>query len=144
MIEHKDKVLKLKNEVRHHLTEELLPFWSDRCKDDENGGFITHFDKEGNDTGVDEKSMLGQARCIYSFASAHRAGYGDGKYLEYAKHGIDFVIEKMWDEEHEGFFWLTDRKGNVLIDEKIIYGHSFIIYGFCEYTLASEDPRGLY
>ncbi|WP_339705150.1 AGE family epimerase/isomerase [uncultured Kriegella sp.] len=144
MTDYNDRILKLKNEVQQHLTEELLPFWFDRCKDDVNGGFITHFDKDGNDTGVDEKSMLGQARCIYSFASAHRAGYGNGKCLEYAKHGVDFVIEKMWDEEHEGFFWLTDRKGNVLIDEKIIYGHSFIIYGFCEYTLASGDPRGLY
>lgn len=144
MTEHKDKILNLKEEVHQHLTEELLPFWFDRCKDGVNGGFITHFDKEGDDTGVNEKSMLGQARCIYSFASAHRAGYGDGKCLEYAKDGVDFVIEKMWDEEHEGFFWLTDRKGNVLIDEKIIYGHSFIIYGFSEYTLASGDPRGLY
>lgn len=144
MTDQKDKILKLKNEAQQHLTVELLPFWFDRCKDDVNGGFITHFDKVGKDTGVDEKSMLGQARCIYSFASAHRAGYGDGKCLEYAKHGVDFVIDKMWDAAHEGFFWLTDRKGNVLIDEKIIYGHSFIIYGFSEYTLASGDPRGLY
>jgi len=144
MTEQKDKILKLKNEAQQHLTEELLPFWFDRCKDDVYGGFITHFDKEGNDTGVNEKSMLGQARCVYSFASAHRAGYGDGICLEYAKHGVDFLIDKMWDEAHEGFFWLTDRKGNVLIDEKIIYGHSFIIYGFSEYTLASGDQRGLY
>jgi mannobiose 2-epimerase len=63
--------------------------------------------------------------------------------LEFAKHGVDFVLDKMWDKENEGFYWLTDRKGNVLIDEKIIYGHSFIIYSFSEYTLASGDPRGL-
>jgi len=31
-------------ECKHHLTTELLPFWLSRCKDDENGGFITHFD----------------------------------------------------------------------------------------------------
>ena len=78
MPDQKDNILKLKQEVKQHLTEELLPFWLDRCKDEANGGFITHFDKDGNDTGVDEKSMLGQARCIYSFASAHRAGYGGG------------------------------------------------------------------
>lgn len=144
MREQKDLILMLKNEAQQHLTEELLPFWLDRCKDDVNGGCITHFDKEGKDTGVNEKSMLGQARCVYSFAAAHRAGYGDGKCLEYAKHGVDFLIDKMWDTANEGFYWLTDRKGNVLIDEKIIYGHSFIIYGFSEYTLASGDPRGLY
>ncbi|MRI01166.1 N-acylglucosamine 2-epimerase [Kriegella sp. EG-1] len=140
----KDKIQNLKNELFNHLNDELLPFWIDKCKDEKNGGFITHFDKEGNDTGVDEKSMLGQARCIYSFSAAHRGGYGDGKCLDYAKHGVDFVIDKMWDDEYEGFVWMTDRKGNVLNYEKIIYGHSFIIYAFSEYTLASGDQRGLF
>ena len=66
-------------ECKQHLTTELLPFWLDRCKDDENGGFITHFDKDGNDTGGDEKSLIAQTRTVYTMSSAHRAGYGDGK-----------------------------------------------------------------
>ncbi|MGB3586481.1 MAG: AGE family epimerase/isomerase, partial [Tunicatimonas sp.] len=49
----------------------------------------------------------------------------------------------MWDQEHGGFYWLLDRAGNVTIDEKIIYGHSFAIYSLSEYTLASGDARGL-
>lgn len=143
MSEFKNQITKFKNEATKHLTEELLPFWFERCKDEVNGGYITHFDKDGNDTGEDEKSTLGQARCIYTFSSAHRAGYGDGKCLEFAKHGVDFLIDKMWDKEYEGFFWTTDRAGNVAIDEKIMYGHSFVIYSLSEYTLASGDPRGL-
>ena len=130
-------------ECKKHLTTELLPFWLDRCKDDENGGFITHFDKDGNDTGEDEKSLIAQSRTVYTMASAHRAGYGDGKCAEYAKHGVDFLIDKMWDTEYGGFFWTVDRKGNVAIDKKIIYGFSFAIYSLSEYTLATGDPRGL-
>ena len=103
MNDFKAQIQEFKQEAYTHLTQELLPFWFDRCKDDKNGGYITHFDKDGNDTGEDEKSMLGQARCIYSFASAHRAGYGDGKCLEFAKHGVDFVLDKMWAKENEGF-----------------------------------------
>ena len=49
----------------------------------------------------------------------------------------------MWDQANGGFFWLMDRKGNVTIDEKIVYGHSFAIYSLAEYTLASGDPIGL-
>jgi len=130
------------DECEEHLTMELLPFWLDRCRDDENGGFITHFDKDGNDSGEDEKSMLAQMRTIYTFASAHRAGYGGGRCAEYAKHGVDFVIEKMWDEEFGGFYWTTDRKGNVAIDKKILYGLSFAMYSLSEYTLATGDLRG--
>ena len=49
----------------------------------------------------------------------------------------------MWDKQHDGFFWMLDRKGNVKIDQKIIYGHSFAIYSLCEYTLATGDLRGV-
>jgi mannobiose 2-epimerase len=111
--------------------------------DIKHGGFITHFDKDGNDTGLDEKSMLGQARSIYVYSSAYRNGYGGKRSAEMAKHGVDFLIDKMWDDKHGGFFWMTDRAGNVLIDEKILYGHSFAIYCLSEYTLATGDNRGI-
>nr|WKN35331.1 AGE family epimerase/isomerase [Tunicatimonas sp. TK19036] len=138
-----ETLTRLREEAEQHLTSELLPFWLDRSLDQQHGGFITHFDRDGNDSGTDEKSLIAQTRCVYTFASAHRAGYGNGKCLEYAKHGIDFLLSKMWDKEHGGFFWLLDRAGNVIIDEKIAYGHSFAIYSLSEYTLASGDPIGL-
>ncbi len=132
----------LTDETKNHLINELLPFWITRIKDEKNGGFITHFDEKGNDSGEDEKSMLAQTRSIYTLSSAHRAGYGDGKLAELAKHGVDFLIEKYWDKEYGGFYWLADRAGNIKIDQKIIYGHSFAIYSLSEYTLATGDERG--
>ena len=139
----KNEVIALKNEARNHLTKELLPFWTTRMKDEKNGGYITHFDEDGKDTGEDEKSLIAQTRCLYTIASAHRAGYGNGEYAELAKHGADFLIDKMWDSKHGGFYWMLDRKGNVKIDQKIIYGHSFAIYSLSEYTLATGDQRGV-
>ena len=52
-------------------------------------------------------------------------------------------LDKMWDTEYGGFFWTMDRKGNVAIDKKILYGYSFAIYSLSEYTLATGDRRGL-
>ncbi|GAB2801693.1 AGE family epimerase/isomerase [Rhabdobacter roseus] len=132
-----------RQEVHQHLTEELLPFWENRCVDRTHGGFITHFDKDGNDSGEDEKSLIAQTRTVYTFSAAHRAGHGDGRYADIARHGVDFLLEKMWDAEHGGFYWLMNRRGEVLIDEKIAYGHSFVMYSLSEYTLATGDPRGL-
>jgi len=139
----REDILKYRDEALEHLTKELLPFWTDRMVDKENGGYITHFDKDGNDTGDDEKSLIAQARCLYTISSAHRAGYGEGKYAEIAKHGADFMIDKMWDKEHGGFYWMLDRKGNVKIDKKILYGLSFSMYSLSEYTLATGDKRGV-
>lgn len=137
-----EEVASARRECENHLTKELLPFWTTRFIDRENGGFITHFDEKGNDTGEDEKSLIAQARCLYTISSAHRAGYGGGSYREMAAHGAAFMIEKMWDKDHGGFYWMMDRKGNVKIDKKIIYGQSFAMYSMSEYTLATGDPSG--
>ena len=138
----KEEISRLKKEVENHLLTELLPFWTSRMKDEINGGFLTHFDQKGNDSGEDEKSLIAQTRCIYTIASAHRAGYGEGQLAALAKHGVDFLIDKMWDRQYGGFYWMMNRKGEVKIDQKILYGHSFAIYCLSEYTLATGDPRG--
>lgn len=139
----KNEILSLRNEAENHLVNELLPFWITRMTDRVNGGFITHFDRNGNDTGEDEKSLIAQTRSVFTLSSAHREGYGEGKFKELARHGVDFLLDRMWDKEHGGFFWMVDRKGDVKIDRKIIYGHSFAIYSLSEYTLATGDPRGI-
>lgn len=139
----KNEIIQLKNEAKNHLNNELLPFWTSRMADEKNGGFLTHFDEKGNDTGEDEKSLIAQTRSLYTLSSAHRAGYGNGKLAEMASRGVDFILDKMWDKENGGFFWMTDRKGNLKIDKKIIYGHSFAIYSLSEYTLATGDKRGI-
>ena len=139
----KKEISSLRSEAENHLVNELLPFWISRMVDKVNGGFITHFDRNGRDSGEDEKSLIAQTRSVYTLSSAHRAGYGEGKYKELARHGVDFLLDRMWDKEYGGFYWMMDRKGNVKIDQKIIYGHSFAIYSLSEYTLATGDPRGI-
>ncbi|MBC3786492.1 AGE family epimerase/isomerase [Spirosoma utsteinense] len=139
-----DQVVKqCRDELHTHLTTELLPFWITRTADHENGGFVTHFDEYGNDSGEDEKSLIAQTRSIYTYSSAHRAGYGDGKLADLARHGVDYLLTRMWDAEFGGFYWMTNRKGDVLNDQKIVYGQSFAIYCLSEYTLATGDPRGV-
>lgn len=137
------EIIVLKNEAENHLVNELLPFWTTRFEDKINGGYITHFDEQGKDTGEDEKSLIAQSRCLYTIASALRNGYGGEEFARLARHGADFMINKMWDRENGGFYWMMDRKGNVKIDRKIIYGQSFAIYSLSEYTLATGDPGGI-
>ncbi len=140
-MDRKEAIL-LKEEAENHLKNELLPFWTSRMKDKYNGGYLTHFDRNGNDTGEDEKSLISQTRSLYTVSSALRAGYGDESLKSLAVHGADFLINRMWDRESGGFYWMTDRKGNVRIDRKIVYGLSFAIYSLSEFGLATGDRRG--
>lgn len=140
---YKEQILIYKKEAENHLLNELLPFWLNRLKDEQYGGYITHFDQNGIETGEDEKSLIAQTRSVYTMSSAHRAGYGSGNCAEIARHGIDFLINKMWDKKHGGFYWMMDCKGNVTEDRKILYGQSFAIYCLSEYTLATGDTTGI-
>ena len=139
----KDTILAARDEARRHLTGDLLPFWLTRCRDDVNGGFITHYDRHGRDTGEDQKSLIAQTRSVYTMSAAHRAGYGGGVCADFARHGVDFLLAKMRDPQHGGFYWTVDRRGNVQSDKKILYGLSFAIYALSEYTLATGDTRGI-
>ena len=139
----KEEVTEYLKEAQNHLVNELLPFWTSRMIDRKYGGYITHFDKHGRDTGEDEKSLIAQTRSVYTLSSAHRAGYGEGKLATMAGHGVDYLLEKMWDNTFGGFCWMTNRAGQVTNNQKILYGHSFAVYALSEYTLATGDPRGL-
>ena len=130
-------------EVQDHLHKELLPFWTTRGVDHEYGGYLTYLDKDGNPTGETLKTLICQMRMIFTYSSAHRAGYGGQKFLDIARQGVDFVIEHFWDNEHGGWFWTTEQDGTVVNPSKISYGTSFGIYAMSEYGMASGDPRGL-
>ena len=137
----RDQLTAFREEIDALLNGQMLPFWLERSPDQRFGGFITHFDEAGRDTGEDEKSLIAQARMLYTFSSALRAGC-DPRCGDCARQAADFLIERMWDESHGGFYWMVDRRGRVTVDAKVLYGHSFAIYAFSEYTLATGDPRG--
>ena len=131
------------DEVQHHLHKELLPFWLTHGVDPKYGGFLTYLDKEGNPTGETVKTQLCQARMIYTYSSAHRAGLGDGKCLEIARQGVDFLLGNFWDDEWQGWVWTCAQDGMPINQSKLTYGHSFAVYALSEYGMASGDPRGL-
>ena len=139
----KQRLSDARMEVENHLYNELIPFWLTHGVDKEHGGFLTYFDRNGHPTGEGDKTLVCQTRCIYTASSAHRANIGDGKFLEIAKQGVDFLIEHFWDNEHLGWYWTSKQDGTPLNTFKLMYGHSFAIYALSEYTMASGDPRGL-
>jgi len=133
-----------RTEMEGHLRSELLPFWLDRLWDDQWGGFLTQWDAEGNDSQVDEKSLLAHMRTIYSLSIAAAHGHDiDGRCAALAEKGVAFAIEHYWDPVHQGFYWLFDRKNRVVIDKKIVYGHSFAIYALATYSDTFSDPIAL-
>ena len=133
---------KLLGDVQDHLRDELLPFWFSHGVDEKHGGYLTYLDKDGNATGESMKTLLCQARMIYTYSSVHRAGFGEGRALQIAQQGVDFVLNHCWDDKHFGWWWTAEQDGTPLNRSKLTYGHSFMIYALSEYAMASGDHRG--
>jgi len=136
------EIAKYVESTENYLVNELLPFWIERSPDPEYGGFLTYFDRNGRATGETTKTFLMQIRMLYTMASAHRAGYGDGRCAELARMGADFILRHYWDELYDGWTWIADRAGHPAYQAKIGYGQCFAMYAFSEYYLATGDPRG--
>jgi mannobiose 2-epimerase len=127
--------------LRQNLIENILPFWYPSCIDEEYGGYILSYDKEGEFAGDDDKMIVTQARMIWLFARLEREGYGDGEYLDASQQGLSFLIEHMWDDDHGGFYWKVNRNGSVTKPNKHMYGQAFGLYALAEYYRATDDDR---
>ncbi len=126
-------------EFERTLNDNILKFWYPRSIDTKNGGYKIHFGPAGEDLGDGPKMLVTQARTVWLFSRAARAGYGDRKQLlAAADHGYKFLRAKMWDAKHGGFAWEVDSTGNTRTKPlKHMYGQSFALYALAEYAMAS-------
>ncbi len=125
---------------QRQLTDQVMPYWYDSAIDRENGGYVLQ------DAITLEKLVVTQARLIWGFAHAHRLGLRDPKrdYLAAAEQGYRFLEDHFLDRDNGGYFWTTNRVGQVVDDRKLLYGQAAVIYALVEYYRASGDPEALH
>lgn len=110
-----------------HLEKAVLSPWLVHSRDTENGGFFTQLDRHWTPYSKD-KLLIAQARTIYSFAAAHHAGLGGGRYLEAGQAGAAFLLEHFRDDEHGGWYWSVGPDGTPRQRQKRLRGHLSVIY----------------
>jgi mannose/cellobiose epimerase-like protein (N-acyl-D-glucosamine 2-epimerase family) len=76
------------------------------------GGFFSFIDGEGNVTDENTKALCPQSRLAYSYARAFMVT-GNEEYLKYAHYAAKFLYKHGWDKENGGWFFTTDREGNI-------------------------------
>ena len=124
-----------------YFNTKLIPFWAKRAVEKKFGGFQTNYDRNGKRTEIKEKALLSQVRAIFSIAHTIRLGFDWPGGREALSQGIDFLFNHFHDSEYDGYYWIVDEDGTVIDDSKIIYGHSFLIYGLAEHALLTGDER---
>jgi cellobiose epimerase len=125
--------------------KELLDPWYPKSIDTVYGGFTTAYTHDFKPAANQDKMIVTQARHTWVNAKASEI-YAEPYFKTGAKHGFEFLKEKMWDKAYGGFYTLTDQQGNVKqqgVAEKEAYGNAFGIYALAAYYHASGDTSAL-
>jgi len=132
----------VKQEVKVELVNNILPFWMTKMIDNDHGGFYGRIDGSGNVHADADKGCVLNARILWTFSAAYRV-LKNPEYLRTAERAKDYLLDKFFDKEYGGVFWLTDNKGNMKDGKKQIYAHAFVIYGLTEYYRVTNDRNCL-
>lgn len=135
----KETLIKMQEEVEKELTENILPFWAKYAPDPIHGGFIGEMSNDLKINPDAAKGLILNARLLWTFS----AGSSWGPYHALADRAYAYLMEKFWDQEFGGAYWLLDAKGNPLDTKKKIYGQAFLLYALTEYYKTTQNPEAL-
>ncbi len=133
-----NKLAILKSEVESELVKNILPFWSGKMIDVENGGFYGRIGGNGQVHPFADKGSVLNSRILWTFSSAYRV-LRDPEYLKIAQRSKDFLLNYFFDKEFNGVFWLIDHNGIMKDGKKQIYAQAFAIYALTEYCRVTGD-----
>lgn len=134
-------------EMELSLRTNLLETWYPKAIDKDSGGYFSNFtyDFQLKDD-AQEKMIVTQARHLWSNSKAAKIYPSQTHYADGAKHGFEFMRDKLWDQENGGFYQLVSRSGQPLLEKekyKTAYGNSFAIFALAAYFDATGDSAGL-
>ncbi len=135
-------LLELKQQLRKELTDNILPFWSEKITDNGNGGFYGQIKGDGQLVPEADKGGILNARILWSFSSAYLQEKNP-LYLEMANRAKDFILKHFFDPEFGGTYWTISFDGKPVDTKKQIYSQAFFIYAFTEHYRASGDESSL-
>jgi len=119
----------------------ILPFWMRHTVDRKHGGFYGAVDCDLHVEKESPRAAVINARILWTYSAACRL-YG-AQYREMADWAYNYIVQKFWDAENGGVYWMLDYQGNPLSDRKQIYAQAFAIYGLAEYFRATGKAESL-
>lgn len=119
------------------LLDDVMPFWLAHSKD-ERGGYFTCLDRSGNVFDTD-KFMWLQGRQIWMLSTLYNKVEPRGEWLDFAKHGADFLLKHGMDAEGN-FYFSLNREGEPLVQPYNIFSDCFAALGLgALYTATQTD-----
>ncbi|HDR90103.1 MAG TPA: N-acyl-D-glucosamine 2-epimerase [Bacteroidetes bacterium] len=135
-----DIIQRLKENARNELTENILPFWTERMPDRKQGGFYGRVDGKNTVHPDAPKGAVLNARILWAFSSAHHI-LETPSYLETATLAWEYANRYFFDEEYGGVWWSLNCNGTPLETKKQVYAQAFFIYALSRYFITTGDDN---
>src|SRR5690606_33802045 len=91
---------------KENLLNQVIPFWLNNSGDNENGGYFTCLDRNGNVYDTD-KFMWLQCRQVWTFSMLYQNVEQKQEWLNFAETGAEFLKKYGRDERKDWYFSLT-------------------------------------
>ena len=135
---------KLKNFKEECLKEcdNIFQWWEKHTLDEENGGFIGQVDFDMKKHPEADKALVLNSRILWTFSAAYRI-FKKPEYLKLADRAYTYLVEKFYDKEHHGVYWMVDKTGKPINKRNQIFGLAFVSCVLAEYYRATEKKEAL-
>ncbi len=131
-------------QTQDNLQRQILAKWFPAAVNREQGGFDQNFAADWAKLPGTERSIVYQSRLTWTAAqAAMRLPREEFIYRNYARHGVDFLRDTMWDAQDGGFYWQVDNGVADRNGEKHVYGNAFAIYALSAAYQATKNPDAL-
>ena len=130
----------LKDQMKAHLTEKILPFW-ENLADADHGGYYGYVDKELRVEREADKGCILNSRILWTFSTAARVT-GDASLRPFADRAYDFLC-RFEDRENGGVYWSVTYDGHPRDTTKHTYCQAFAIYGLAAYYRLTGNREAL-
>ena len=127
--------------LKKEVAGDILPFWARYAVDPDNGGFYGKIDCDLQIDAHAPRAAVINSRILWTYAAASRLI--DPQYRDLADRAWNYIVDKFWDAEYGGIYWMVDYRGHAVSDRKQIYAQAFAIYAFAEYFRATGDCESL-
>lgn len=126
---------------KKELLDNILPFWMNHSRDEQNGGYFTCLNRDGSVFDRD-KFMWLQGREVWCFSYMHNNIEKRDEWLDMALHGAGFMKKNGRDGSGNWFFSLT-AEGKPLVQPYNIFSDCFATMAFAslDKALPSDEHK---
>jgi len=137
----------LRHKIDGLLHQELTRHWYPHAVERTRGGFHQSMAKDWSLRPDENVFLVYQARMTWTAAAfAQYSRPEHDEFVQFARHGIEFLDRVLRDQEFGGFHWLLDARGRLdpkLGDEKHVYGTAFVVYAASKVREVTGDALAL-